>query len=115
MVVSRYDGIKTERRLSASRMRNLRRIIARGPCQKEIRGEPGSSYCAGVWVGYLTPGWQEVVLRHYPDRQSGPFPVYIPCDSTKGNDPRDNPIWQRFLSEVVGAIGDKSIIRCKGR
>jgi hypothetical protein len=119
-VISKYgNGTMTERRLSQSRMRKVRQIIARGPCQKEIRtatATADTSYCMEAWRGYLTPGWQEVVIRHYPDRQSVAFPVYIPCDSKKGNNPSNNPVWQRFLSKVVGAIGGKSILKgCKCR
>lgn len=114
MVISKHmNGTMTELRLSESQMLKLRQIIARGPCQKEIRTSTATaetSYCMQGWNSYNEPGEQEVVIRHYPDHQSEPFPVYIPCDTTKERDPRNNPIWQRFLSEVVGTIGGKSIL-----
>jgi hypothetical protein len=69
----------------------------------------------GMWRSFNAPGDQEVVIRHYPDRESVAFPVYVPCDSKKGN-AQNNPIWQHFLSQVVGAIGGKNILKgCKCR
>ena len=119
-VISKYtDGTRIERRLSQSEMLKLRQIIARGPCQKEIRTSTATaetSYCGGGWRSAYWPGEQEVVIRHYPDPQSEAFPIYIPCDTTKEHDPGNNPIWQRFLSEVVGTIGGRSILKgCKCR
>jgi hypothetical protein len=100
-------------------MLKLRQIIAGGPCQKELRTSTATaetSYCMQAWRGYISPGEQEVVISSYPGRQSGPFPVYLPCETKKGRDPKNNPIWQRFLSEVVGTIGGKSILKgCKCR
>jgi hypothetical protein len=118
-ITSNTDGTTTERRLTESRVLELRQIIARGPCQKEIRTSTATaktSHCMGGWRSYNAPGEQEVVIRHYPDRESEVFPVYVPCDSKKGTNRSYNPIWQHFLSEVVGAIGGKNILEgCKCR
>ena len=119
VITSNNDGTTKERRLSQSRMLKLRRIIARGPCQKEIRTSTATadtSHCIGGWRSANAPGEQEVVIRHYPDRESEVFPVYVPCDSKKGSNRSYNPIWQHFLSEVIGASGGKNILKgCKCR
>ena len=119
VITSNIDGTTTERRLTESRMLKVHRIIAQGPCQEETRtigATTDKSHCVGMWRSFNAPGEQEVVIRHYPDRESVVFPVYVPCDSKKGNARSNNPIWQHFLSEVVGAIGGKNILKgCKCR
>lgn len=140
-VIETEDDAKTERRLSESRMRRLREAIARIPCQKQwqqlsqplpdlsrvqIVTVPSGTYdedCIGMWLSYGL-GLQEIqVTLKYPERQVGPFPVYIVCDgakdkykeSAKRNYKRYlRPNWHRFLKDVVSIIGGKSILKgCK--
>jgi hypothetical protein len=114
VITRNTDGTTKERRLTESRMRKVRRIIARGPCQEEIRTSTAnaeSSHCIGGWRSYNAPGEQEVVIRHYPDPESEAFPAYVPCDSKKGKNRSYNPIWQHFLSEVIEATGGKNILK----
>lgn len=114
VITSNMAGKTTERRLTEGQMRKVRQIIARGPCQEEIRTSTvtaATSHCAGVWRSYNAPGEQEIVLRHYPDPQSEAFTTYVPCDREKGKNRDYNPIWQHFLSEVIEATDSKNILK----
>jgi hypothetical protein len=137
-VVETRDGIKTTRRLSASRMRKLRQVMARVPCQKEwqqssqplpdlsrvqITAVQLGTYnedCLGMWLSYGL-GLQEIqVTMKYPDLSTGPFPVYILCDGAKKKYKEFakrnyksslRPNWHRFLNDVVSVVGGKSILK----
>lgn len=137
-VIETRNGIKTERRLSEGRMRKLQKVIARAPCQKEwgqppqplpdlsrvqsMAVQPGTynGDCVSMWLSYGL-GLQEIqVTLKYPERQIGPFPVYVVCDGSKKKykeSARRNyqnflkPNWRRFIDDVVSAIGSKSILK----
>lgn len=106
-VESRGDKI-TERRLSESRMRKLREVIARRPCARERQQQqqppPASSPptlvlkemtqatidnamkddCMTIVRSYIPRGMTEIMVTiHSPDGRIGTIPVYAVCDGAK--------------------------------
>lgn len=140
-VVESRNGKTTKRRLSESRMRSLRQVIAGAPCANEWKQPPPpppdlnsklrvtvntnvyEDDCIMTWLGY-GKGLVEVhVTLQYAEQQTGPFPVYIVCERAKQSD-KDQAKrvyqrflkrnWQRFLKDVVSATGSKGILKdCK--
>lgn len=133
-VLESRDGKTTERRLSESRMRSLRKTIVGAPCSMEWKQRPAAppdlhstpsatvspgSDCEFEWLGYGA-GLIEVKLNlHYLEHQTGPFHIYIVCERAKQSDKdwakrvyqrvlRRN--WQRFVKDVVSATDSKSVI-----
>jgi hypothetical protein len=138
-IVETRHAITTERHLSATQMRKLRRVIARAPCLKQWRKWQQSSQstaevpktkdlkitavtnfdCVMEWVS-AGMGLDEVQVTLYDaDGKVGPLPIYTVCDhareeykrSARQNYPRFlKPVWLRFLAEVSKTVGGKSIL-----
>ena len=129
-VVKSRDGKKTERRLSESQMRKVRKLVASSPCEKRWRpsaqapkkpprGQPkfqlvSNDDCISVELGY-GPGLQQVwITRHYANYTRGVL-AYIPCGYTEANSQQYiNRKWQRFLSQLVDALGAKNFLASCG-
>ena len=137
--VETRHAITTERHLSATQMRKLRRVIARAPCLKEWKKWQQSSQstaevprskdvnitaitnfdCVFEWVS-AGMGLDEVQVTLYDaDRKVGPLPIYTVCDHAKEEYKRSarqnyarflKPVWLRFLAEVSKTVGGKSIL-----
>jgi hypothetical protein len=136
-VLESRDGKKTERRLSESRMRRLRQVIAGAPCPRNWAQSPPAPLDVGRIQSVPFPrkvsdddcnqdwlsagiGLLEVKVTLHHQEQQVLFPVYILCDAErkavkawakrtyKGVLKRN---WQRFLDEVVSAVGGKSVLK----
>ena len=125
-VVETFAGSQTRRQLSEKQMSKLRKVIATDPCEQQQQSarrknsspEPSQgtmtllssdNACVGSVLGYA-PGLLEVfVTRHYPGRNQS-MVVYIPCGHDAFARKHVNPKWQRYLYNVVDALGGKSII-----
>ena len=135
-VVESRRGTTTKGRLSESRMRKLRELIAGRPCIKEwqqstsstsalIQGEVKLSTtdhhdCIMEWLS-AGIGLDEIqVTIRSPDEQIGPFPVYVVCDHAKEGYKKAakinyqrflKPNWQRFLADISKALGGATFLK----
>jgi len=135
MVVESLDGKKRERRLSADQMCSVRKVIEHGPCEEQWRRTP-RAYAPGditpellataridiAHPGCLSQrmgapfGLREVLVnRHYPNHQTGFVPVYIKCETAKGEYKKHakrtlkTSRWPRIFSDLDSALGGKSL------
>jgi hypothetical protein len=122
-VVETRHAITTERRLSATQMRKLRRVIARAPCLEQWKKwqQPSQSTaevppikdsnitavtnfdCVMEWLS-AGIGLDEVQVTLYDaDGKVGPLPIYIVCDHARAEykrSARQNYPGPRFLKPV---------------
>lgn len=120
-VLESRDGKKTERQLSANRLRKLRQIIASDPCPTQFYS--GDCHFQFIVSGMTPRALQELHVTHREGGYERSSTVYIACERPtarqkewlkRNSHEYINPKRQPFLSELAGALGGKSILKgCK--